>query len=352
MRHLAVALSALALLACRDPAPPTDATKAAAPAECTVPPAAAVVPHRSLEVTDLATLGARDFSLRRVLRVLIAQRMPERAGPALEATVQATFLSLVAPPRALSGAAPRALLDEYRPIALVNRLELTPSNGRHCGRFDIVYARGGDALVFEAVLPNPRPGCGVIACRPVQLAWDALTRTAAPAERAAALETFFFSGLSGFRPAIHLHHFRGDRAGGYPNSSGEVRVHQGAVQRELLLAHATTATPTFTATVAASGHHALTSTRTFTFTATVAGPDGPSFELGPLRVGETMAQRKRIMNLYLDNTACEPCPPGPDVKPEEVVREALPRDAQAPIEGLILLGRDTDVPLQGNARVH
>lgn len=340
MVRRALALFALAVIGCSKPAPPPPTPS---PSQCAVPPKADVTPHRSLEVTDLATLGARDFSLRRVLRVLIAQRSPERAGPALESTVQATFRTLVP-----AGAA----LDEYRPIALINRVELTPSNGRHCGRFDLVYARGADALVFEAVLPNPRPGCGVIACRPVQEAWFALTRTAAAAERAAMLETIYFSGLAGFRPVVHTHHFRGPLAGGYPGSSGEVRVHQGLAMRELILPHATTATPTFTATIAAAGHGAVTSTRTHTFTATRAGPDGPTYELGLLRVGETMAQRARVMNLYLDNTACEPCPSDPDVSPADIIREVLPRDAQAPIEGLILRAHDTDIPLQGNFRVH
>ena len=58
----------------------------------------------------------------------------------------------------------------YRPIALVNRMDLAPTDGANCGEFRVIFARSGGSrnlLIFEAVLPNPSPGCGLSGCRGV-----------------------------------------------------------------------------------------------------------------------------------------------------------------------------------------
>ena len=55
----------------------------------------------------------------------------------------------------------------YEPLALVNRFDLAPTDGANCGEARVVFARHSGAsndrernlVIFEAVLPNPNPGC-------------------------------------------------------------------------------------------------------------------------------------------------------------------------------------------------
>ena len=57
----------------------------------------------------------------------------------------------------------------YKPLALVNRFDLAPPDGANCGEYRIVFARKSgetqtlqrNLIIFEAVLPNPSPGCGL-----------------------------------------------------------------------------------------------------------------------------------------------------------------------------------------------
>jgi hypothetical protein len=99
------------------------------------------------------------------------------------------------------------LLNEFVPTALVNRVDLMPANGAHCGEFRIVYARVPNTatsralVIFEGALPNPNPAAGRKACLPVQQFWQNLS--AQPiATRATNLRNFYFSGLAGFSPVL------------------------------------------------------------------------------------------------------------------------------------------------------
>src|SRR6185369_17666643 len=65
----------------------------------------------------------------------------------------------------------------FFPTALTNRFDLAPRNGAHCGEYRIVYALGDangsrDFIIFEGILPNPNPSCGIESCRPVVKFWE------------------------------------------------------------------------------------------------------------------------------------------------------------------------------------
>lgn len=113
--------------------------------------------------------------------------------------------------------------DEYFPIALVNRFDQTPADGSNCGQYRLIFARRVSAppviapsflqprlhIIFEPVLPNPRPSTGLAGCRAVAEFWAGLTNIDSPTERRAKLEAFFFDGITGFPPAIDSGNFVG-----------------------------------------------------------------------------------------------------------------------------------------------
>lgn len=132
--------------------------------------------------------------------------------------------------------------DSYIPIALVNRLDLaTPPalGGDDCGEFRIVFAKQSgktdhlnrNLVVFEGVLPNPRPnGRDLSGCVPVARFWANLSQVADADQRGAQLHDFYYKGLNGFLPVV--------RAAAYGNSSskakGQVRTNQFMQQNWLL----------------------------------------------------------------------------------------------------------------------
>jgi hypothetical protein len=101
----------------------------------------------------------------------------------------------------------------YKTTALVNRFDLTPVTGEHCGEYRMVFARtpivGGkrNFLIFEAVLPNPTPDLGLEGCRPVAEFWAQLSTIDDPNVRATALADFYFTGLPGFPPVVTIGHY-------------------------------------------------------------------------------------------------------------------------------------------------
>ena len=105
--------------------------------------------------------------------------------------------------------------ETHLPIALFNRFDLAPLDGSHCGEYRIVYAMDGpqaglsgrNFVIFEAVLPNPDPGCGVAACREVVERWVQVADEADPTVRADLLEEFYFDGIGDFAPVIHPAHY-------------------------------------------------------------------------------------------------------------------------------------------------
>ncbi|MEC8022337.1 MAG: hypothetical protein VX223_00285, partial [Myxococcota bacterium] len=102
--------------------------------------------------------------------------------------------------------------NTHTPVALVNRFDLAPLNGGHCGEYRIVYALtngapGRNFIIYEAVLPNPDPACGIESCRPVAEFWASLTDEPDASVRAALLQDFYFNGLPGFAPVIQAAHY-------------------------------------------------------------------------------------------------------------------------------------------------
>ncbi|WP_437967473.1 hypothetical protein WMF04_49355 [Sorangium sp. So ce260] len=115
--------------------------------------------------------------------------------------------------------------DFMEPVALVNRFDLAPEDGSHCGEYRIIYAKkSGETnifdrnfIIFEGQLPNPNPECGVAACLPVAEFWANLS-TLTETQRATALEGFYFFGLPGFAPVI--------QASNFMVGTGQIRTNQ------------------------------------------------------------------------------------------------------------------------------
>jgi hypothetical protein len=192
---------------------------------------------RSFEITDKAVVAP--FTLDRVLAQLIARSgvsgltpqqlmrqlydtqnqqpgLADPAGPHCDDTMTGGVPSFNGFPRRCPTpegklAATPYLADEYFAMGIANRFDLAPADGSNCGQYRIVFARREppvplklirNHLIFEAVLPNPVPSAGLIACRPVAQFWADLSSVDSMDERRARLEHFFFDGLPGFAPVI------------------------------------------------------------------------------------------------------------------------------------------------------
>jgi hypothetical protein len=101
-------------------------------------------------------------------------------------------------------------LDSWFPLAFVNRLDLAPSDGAHCGQQRIIFANndpignGRMFMIVEAQVPNPTPECGVSACRPIAELWSSLATVTDPAERGRRLSAAFLeTGVGPFGPFIN-----------------------------------------------------------------------------------------------------------------------------------------------------
>ncbi len=126
-------------------------------------------------------------------------------------------------------AAPGTNPDEYLPIALFNRFDLTPSDASSCGEYRIVYARRlgleinsqRNLIIFEMALANPHPQQGLKGCRKIVDFWADLTDEDDLDARADELEEFYFDGIPSVPPVVHVNHL-GDGASGL----GQVRTNQ------------------------------------------------------------------------------------------------------------------------------
>lgn len=216
-----------------------------------------VDPARSLAVTDLDILAR--FPLQRVMNQIVA-------SAAVVSTAQQAYHSIfdtqnpapgfLAPPQQhctgtrngfpqdcprqegiLADAAVSnpfctgAGCDPYEPLGLFNRFDLAPAGGANCGEYRIVYGKRSagaappgnnrNLIIFEAVLPNPKPGCGLNGlegCKAVTEFWARLSTIPDPMVRAAQLEQFYFAGLPGFAPVVRWSH--------YSAGSGQIRTNQ------------------------------------------------------------------------------------------------------------------------------
>ncbi|MCH9682263.1 MAG: hypothetical protein K0V04_12565 [Deltaproteobacteria bacterium] len=105
-------------------------------------------------------------------------------------------------------------LDNWFPIAMVNRLDLAPADGAHCGEQRMIYANNSQGRMFiilEAQIPNPNPGCGVAACRPIAEMWAGLSDIDDVAQRRQILGSAFFGthpalSAAGFPPFMRAQH--------------------------------------------------------------------------------------------------------------------------------------------------
>ncbi|MBL0729159.1 hypothetical protein [Piscinibacter sp. HJYY11] len=231
-------------------------------------------PHRSLMVHDVSTLTSRDFSLRRTMDQLASQVVAQVPGTTAASifrqfwdTQNPAAQALATGPRCsdaggtLNGlphaCRPRNSSEEgreavgtdaqinarmsgsfdsfsgYVPLALVNRLDLAHEGWRNCGEYRIVYGElqalpnARNLIIFEGVLPNPTPGCRS-GCKPVMQMWKSLSAMNSATDRAAKLEEFFYTGLPGFRPVVHVDHYSSKGVTGtYGGSgSGQIRTNQ------------------------------------------------------------------------------------------------------------------------------
>ncbi|MGE0867590.1 MAG: hypothetical protein AB7P03_03445 [Kofleriaceae bacterium] len=123
----------------------------------------------------------------------------------------------------------------YTAIALTNRFDLAPTSGENCGEYRIIFAKNSgittasnrNLVIFEAVLPNPNPGAGLAACRPVAQFWADLSAVDDVNERRTRLQQFYFQGLPGFKPVVFSDHFGGRiTAKGHAIARGQIRSNQ------------------------------------------------------------------------------------------------------------------------------
>jgi len=118
----------------------------------------------------------------------------------------------------------------YVPLALVNRFDLAASDGSDCGEYRLIFARRSgmtqdtsrNLVSFESVLPNPHPKKGLEGCRDVALFWAALSQEPDALERADHLHDFYFKGLKGLPPALHIDNLGNAEA----RPTGQVRTNQ------------------------------------------------------------------------------------------------------------------------------
>lgn len=115
-------------------------------------------------------------------------------------------------------------IDAWFPISISNRFDHAPEDGANCGQQRIVFANNSQNrmfMIFEAVIPNPNPGCGLAACRPVVEFWARLNDVTDVDKRRKQLKKAFLTGhpkleAGGFGPFVD--------ARNYAFGTGQVRT--------------------------------------------------------------------------------------------------------------------------------
>ncbi len=106
-------------------------------------------------------------------------------------------------------------IDAWFPISISNRFDHAPEDGANCGQQRIVFANNAQNrmfMIFEAVIPNPNPGCGIDACRPVVEFWAKMNDITDVDARRRQLKKAFLTGhpkleAAGFGPFIDARNF-------------------------------------------------------------------------------------------------------------------------------------------------
>ncbi|MGK3981602.1 hypothetical protein WME99_01095 [Sorangium sp. So ce136] len=121
--------------------------------------------------------------------------------------------------------------NAYFATTLSNRFDLAPPDGANCGEYRVVFARRSgqqffqmrNFIIFEGRLPNPSPSQGRQGCRQVAEFWNELSDPAKSwTDRKDELHDFYFQGLPGFEPVIHIDHY-GQNPGPY---GGQIRTNE------------------------------------------------------------------------------------------------------------------------------
>jgi hypothetical protein len=88
-------------------------------------------------------------------------------------------------------------MGSFFPIAFVNRIDLAPANGAHCGQQRTIFAsnsRGRTFMILEAQIPNPAPEQGIEGCRPLAQFWMDQNNEPNPKVRGQRLAQAFLQG--------------------------------------------------------------------------------------------------------------------------------------------------------------
>lgn len=220
--------------------------------------------HRTLFVHDDATLSARDFSLRRTLKKLSDDVSTVVPGTTPETIFRQFLDTQNDTPNQVTAGKPHCddsngkingyplnkcprpegiqatgmdaeitsrIDNDYKPLALVNRIDLADKGWKNCGEHRIVYGTnsgGKNLIIFEAVLPNPKPGCRS-GCRDVIDFWLNLSSDPDPASRASKLEKFYYQDnfAPGFTAVVHTNHYSSGVSSVYGGTgSGQIRTNQ------------------------------------------------------------------------------------------------------------------------------
>lgn len=190
---------------------------------------AQVSPSKSLVITDTQILS--QFSAREVIETLLADSGDSTQSaqdildswPGCSQSSGNTFNGFPVTCRGVT----MGTIDNYFPIAITNRIDLASSDGSNCGEYRIAFAEEigfgfqVNFMIFEAQLPNPNPQAGIDGCLPIAEFWADLGASTNATANGAALHDFFFNGLNGAAPAIHVDHFAGGE-----NGSGQIRINQ------------------------------------------------------------------------------------------------------------------------------
>jgi hypothetical protein len=99
-------------------------------------------------------------------------------------------------------------LDSFFATAFVNRIDLAPASGAHCGQQRMIFAsnsQGRAFMILEAQIPNPTPELGIDGCRPLAQFWLDQNSIIDPKERGLRLAQAFLGGApelleAGFGP--------------------------------------------------------------------------------------------------------------------------------------------------------